>query len=157
MAVITPGIVSDWTLEVAAYLDETIPTEFTKVWGLTDFSPPGIEKKNEDDSSFDSGAYDSEIATGLSWAISATVNVPRPTMAKDPGQEIVREAGRHVAEGGFVWVRVWKRGSTTGEQGIVNASFKENGGSRTDLTKAEITMKGRGGLEEYTVTPPVGE
>lgn len=158
-AVITAGIVSDWFLEVAPYLDGVEPADgdYVRVYGITDYTPPGVEKKNEDDSDFDSGAWASEMATGLAWAISGTVKVPRATMAADPGQEIIREAGGNVAEDGFVWVRTAKRGATTGVTGVANASFTEGGGSRTDLTKAEIALTGRGGLDTYTVpVPPVG-
>ncbi|TQJ60480.1 hypothetical protein FBY30_2748 [Arthrobacter sp. SLBN-83] len=150
---ITPGIVSDWTLEVAAYTDGTTPTTFTRVYGITDFTPPAPSKNLEDDSDFDSGAWGSQTGTGLSYEMSGTVKVPRAGLAVDPGQEILRLAGKSVAEDGYVHFRAIKKGATTGYTGIADASFTEGGGSRTDLTKAEFTLSGRGELADYTPAP----
>lgn len=150
---ITPGNVSDWELSVAAYTDGTAPASYTRVYGITDFTPPGVSKNLEDDSDFDSGAWGSQTGTGLDYEISGTVKVPRAGLAVDPGQEILRLAGRSVAEDGYVHFRVIKKGAATGYTGVADASFTEGGGSRTDLTKAEFTLAGRGELEDYT--PPV--
>lgn len=152
---ITPGLVSDWTLEVADYTNGTAPTTYTRVYGITDFTPPGVSKNLEDDSDFDSGAWGSQTATGLDYEISGTVKVPRATATADPGQEILRVAGRGVAEDGYVHFRVIKKGATKGYMGVADATFTEGGGSRTDLTTAEFTLSGRGELLDYTpvVTP----
>ena len=150
---ITPGIVSDWELSVAAYTDGTTPTSFTRVYGITDFTPPGVSKNLEDDSDFDSGAWGSQTGTGLDYEMSGTVKVPRAGLATDPGQEILRLAGKSVAEDGYVHFRVIKKGATTGYTGVADATFTEGGGSRTDLTKADFTLAGRGELEDYTPAP----
>lgn len=150
---ITPGIVSDWVLEVAPFNDGAAPTEFTQVRGITNYTPPGVTKNREDDSDFDSGAWASQVATGLSYEVSGTCKVPRAGMAVDPGQEILREAGMNVAEEGFVHFRTYKRGATTGLEGVIDANFTEGGGTRTDLTTAEFGGPGRGPAVPYTVTP----
>lgn len=148
---ITPGVVSDWVLEVAPYADGTTPTAFTRVRGMQDFTPPGVSKNLEDDSDFDSGAWASQVATGLEYEVTGTTKVPRATMPADPGQDIMRTAGRGVAEDGFVHFRTYKKGATTGVTGVADCSFTEGGGSRTDLTTAEFTLAGRGALEETTI------
>lgn len=150
---ITPGLVSDYQLYVAAYEDGTTPTAWTRVYGITDFTPPGTTKNLEDDSDFDSGAWGSQVATGLDYEISGTVKVPRPTVAQDPGQEILRAAGNGVAEDGFVFWRVIQVGAATGETGVADASYTKGGGGRTDLTTAEFTLAGRGAKTEYTPAP----
>ena len=152
---ITPGIASDWVLEVAEYGDGVVPTAFTRVRGITNYTPPSATKNLEDDSDFDSGAWGSQIATGLSHEGSGTVKVPRASLTADPGQEILRAAGNNVGEDGLVFFRTYKRGSTQGVIGTADASFTEGGGGRTDLTTAEFTLAGRGALDAYTpaVTP----
>ncbi|WP_422389939.1 phage tail tube protein [Arthrobacter sp. N1] len=155
---ITPGIAADWVLEVAEYGDGTAPdtTDFKRVRGIQNYTPPSATKNLEDDSDFDSGAWGSQVGTGLSHEASGTVKVPRASLAADPGQAILREAGRNVAEDGFVYFRTYKRGGTQGVQGIADASFTEGGGSRTDLTTAEFTLAGRGALAPYAVAAGAG-
>lgn len=148
---ITPGVVSDWVLEVAPFTDGTTPTAFTRVRGIQDYTPPGVSKNLEDDSDFDSGAWASQVATGLEYEVTGTVKVPRATMTADPGQDIMRTAGRGVAEDGLVHFRTYKKGSTSGVTGIADCSFTEGGGSRTDLTTAEFTLAGRGALEDTVI------
>jgi hypothetical protein len=152
---ITPGIAADWVLEVAAYGDGDTPTTFTKVRGITNYTPPSATKNLEDDSDFDSGAWGSQIGTGLSYEASGTVKVPRASLPADPGQAVLSTAGNNVAEDGLVFFRTYKRGGTQGVSGVADASFTEGGGSRTDLTTAEFTLAGRGSLDSYTpaVTP----
>ena len=148
---ITPGIASDWILEVAAYADGVEPTAYTRVRGITNFTPPGVSKNLEDDSDFDSGAWGSQIGTGLDYTISGTVKVPRASLTTDPGQEILRAAGKAVAEDGFVHFRVYKKEALEGYSGLADATFTEAGGARTDLTTAEFTLAGRGELADYEV------
>lgn len=147
---ITPGIVSDFILEVAAYDDGTTPATFTRVRGITNFTPPAITKNLEDDSDFDSEGWGSQFATGLSHAGSGTVKRARATLTEDPGQAILRAAGSGLAEDGFVHFRVTKRGGGQGVQGIADATFTEGGGARTDMTTAEFSLAGRGLLQPYT-------
>lgn len=152
MATITPGLVSDWVLEVSAYEEGVTPTTWTPVRGIQNYTPPGISKDRQDDSDFDSGAWASQVATGLSYEFTGTVKVPRASMAADPGQAILKAAGNNVAEGGFVHFRTWKRGAAKGVQGVAEVSFTEGGGSRTDLTTAEVSGTGRGATLEFNVT-----
>lgn len=147
---VTAGVVSDWVLEVAAWA-ETAPTAYTQVFGIQEFNPPGVAKNLEDDSDFDSGGWASQIATGLEYEASGTVKVPRASMTPDPGQEILKAAGKGLAEDGRVYFRAYKRGGTTGVSGLADSTFTEQGGSRTDLTTAEFTLTGVGELEDYTV------
>lgn len=147
---ITAGVVSDWELSVAAFTTGATPASFTRVFGITDFTPPGVSKNLEDDSDFDSGAWGSQTGTGLDYEISGSVKVPRATMTADPGQEILRKAGKSVAEDGYVHFRAIKKGALKGYSGVADATFTEGGGSRTDLTKADFTLAGRGELLDYT-------
>lgn len=154
MAEITPGVIGDYQLEVAPYTTGADPTTWTIVRGLTEFTPPAVEKNLEDDSSFDSDGWGSQIATGLAWTAEGTVKLPRKSLTADPGQEILRAAGNALAEDGLVHVRITDRTKpTAGRVGIADASFTENGGPRTDITTAAFTLTGRGGLEDVTITP----
>ncbi|MBM7767360.1 phage tail tube protein [Glutamicibacter nicotianae] len=152
MTDIVSGVLGDWLLEVAEYLDGTEPTAWTPVKGLTEFTPPQTEKNLEDDGEFDGTHWGSQIATGISWTAEATAKVPRASLPADPGQAILKAAGREIAEGGLVHVRFTKRGVTpaAGDQGVADVSYVENGGPKTDLTTAAITLTGRGALVPYT-------
>ncbi|UTT40253.1 hypothetical protein NMP99_03070 [Glutamicibacter mishrai] len=151
---ITPGVLGDWAMEVAPYTDGTAPTTWTRVFGITEFTPPQTEKNLEDDSEFDGTYWTSQIATGIAWTGEATLKTPRAGMAADPGQEILKTASRGVLEDGLVHVRFWQVGATTGDQGIADSTFVANGGPKTDLTTAALTLTGRGALVDYTVTTP---
>ena len=152
MTEIISGVIGDYQLEVAAYTDGTDPTAWTRVRGITEFTPPTVEKNLEDDSSFDSDGWGSQIATGLGWTAEGTVKLPRASLTPDPGQEILRAAGIGLAEAGLVHVRIINRTTPTdGQTGIADASFTVNGGPRTDLTTAGFTLSGRGALEDVTI------
>lgn len=153
---ITPGVVSDWVLEVAPYTDGNTPTAFTRVRGIQDYTPPGVEKNLEDDSDFDSEGWASQVATGLEYEISGTVKVPRASMTADPGQSILKAAGRGLAEAGIIHFRTFKRGGKEGVKGTADCTFTEGGGKRTDLTTAEFTLAGRGALVDYTIAAGAG-
>src|SRR5690625_4451945 len=85
---ITPGVLGDWQLSVAEYGDGgDAPTEFTLVRGLTEFTPPQIEKNLEDDGEFDGSPWGSEVATGISWTAEGTVKVPRASLARTPARK----------------------------------------------------------------------
>lgn len=153
MTEITPGVVGDWQLEVAPYTDGAEPTSWTRVKGITEFTPPAVEKNLEDDSSFDSDGWGSQLATGLSWTAEGTVKLPRASLTADPGQEILRAAGNCLAEDGLVHVRITDRTEpTAGRTGIADATFTDNGGPRTDIKTAAFSLAGRGALENVTIT-----
>lgn len=152
MAEITPGIIRDWKLEVADYTDGSAPTVWTPVLGITNLTPPTSEKNLEDDSSFDSDGWGSQIATGLSWSIEGTVKRARASLTEDPGQAILRAAGNGLAENGFVHVRISNRTKpTAGRVGVADASFNDDGGEHTKLTTAAFTLAGRGALTDVTI------
>lgn len=154
MTEITPGVVRDWKLEVAAYVDGEEPTTWTPVLGITEFTPPKNEKNLEDDSSFDSEGHGSQIATGISWTSEGTVKRARASLTEDPGQAILRAAGEGLLEEGFVHVRVTNRTKPTAARvGLADAQWEDNGGPHTDLTTAAFTLSGRGKLDNVTVTP----
>jgi len=153
MTEIISGVVRDWQLEVAAYTDGAEPTAWTRVKGITDFTPPAIEKNLEDDSSFDSDGWASEIATGLGWKVEGTVKRARASLTEDPGQAILRTAGSGMLEDGLVHVRIVNATKPTeGRTGIADASFTDEGGAHTDLTTASFSLSGRGALEDVTIT-----
>lgn len=152
MTEITPGVVGDWKLEVADYTDGTAPTTWIQVKGIQEFTPPAIEKNLEDDSSFDSNGWGSQIATGLTWKVEGTVKRARASLTEDPGQAILRAAGSGLAEDGLVHVRISsKTAPTAGRIGIADASFTDNGGPRTDQTTAAFVLSGRGALTNVTI------
>lgn len=149
---ITPGVLGDWTMEVAPYTDGTAPTTWTPVRGIMELTPPQTEKNYEDDGEFDGTHWGSQTATGISWTSEATVKTPRATLQPDPGQEILRAASREVLEGGYVHVRFSMRGVTPkkGDEGLADVQFMDAGGPKTDLTTAELTLTGRGALVPFT-------
>ncbi|MDQ5841472.1 MAG: phage tail protein [Chloroflexota bacterium] len=152
MAEIISGVVRDWKLEVAAYTTGAPPTTWVPVLGITEFTPPAIEKNLEDDSSFDSDGWGSEIATGLAWTVEGSVKRARASLTEDPGQAILRAAGEKLLEGGLVHIRISNRTTpTTGRTGIADATFTDNGGPHTDLTTAEFSLAGRGALTTGTI------
>jgi hypothetical protein len=152
MAEIISGVVRDWLLEVAAYTTGAEPTTWTPVRGITEFTPPAIEKNLEDDSSFDSDGWASEIATGLGWKSEGTVKRARASLTEDAGQAILRAAGSGLLEDGLVHVRFTNREKpTSGRTGVADASFTEEGGAHTDLTTASFALSGRGALADVTI------
>lgn len=145
-----PGIVSDYQLEVAPYdgtgsgTDQIPVEDFVIVRGIQEITPPSVEKNLEDDSDIDSGGWGSQIATGAEYTLEITAKVGRKGGTPDPGQEILREAGRGIGVDGFVWWRLISKSDGSGEMGLADASYTEQGGARTDLTLAECTLTGRG-------------
>lgn len=158
---LAPGIVSDYQLEVAPYDGaakgaDTIPTDgFVPVRGIQEITPPSVEKNLEDDSDLDSGGWGSQIGTGAEYTVEGTCKRPRRGGADDPGQEILKTAGRGVGVDGFVWWRLTSKTDGSGDMGLADVTFTEQGGSRTDLTLAEFTLTGRGRLVDVPET--VGE
>ena len=156
----TPGIVSDYLLEVAAYDGtgsgtDTIPEEdFVAVRGIQEITPPSVEKNLEDDSDIDAGGWGSQIATGAEYTLELTCKVGRKGGTPDPGQEVLRKAGRGIGIEGFVWWRLVSKTDGSGEMGLADASFTEQGGARTDLTLAESTLTGRGKIVDIEATEP---
>lgn len=154
MTEITPGVLRDWQLEVAPYIDGDDPTTWTRVGGLTDFTPPVYDKNQEDDSSFDSNGDGSVIGTGRAWKIEGEFKVARASLTADPGQVIIKEAGESLLEEGFIHVRVVNTTKPTeGRTGIADAKYTPNGGAHTDLTTAGFELTGRGSLADVTITP----
>lgn len=149
---ITPGVLGDWLADVAPYTDGTAPASWTTIRGITELTPPQLEKNLEDDGEFDGTHWGSQTATGISWTAEATVKTPRAGLPRDPGQEILKAASRDIAEGGLVHVRFYQRGSTpkAGDQGIADVQYMDNGGPKTDITTAALTLTGRGALVEFT-------
>lgn len=149
---ITPGVLGDWTMEVAAYADGAKPTAWTPVRGITELTPPQTEKNLEDDGEFDGTFWGSQVATGISWTSEGTIKTPRAGLPEDPGQAILKTASRGIAEAGFVHVRFSLRGTTpkAGDEGVADVQFMDNGGPKTDLTTAAFTLTGRGALVDFT-------
>lgn len=152
---ITPGQLSDWAFETAEYTGEETAPVYVPVRGITEFTPPAIEKNQEDDGDFDGGVWSSSTSTGLGYKVEGTVKIPRGGLAKDPGQEILRAAGIGVAEEGYVHWRAYDKRSGDGWEGIADSTFTENGGPKTDLKTAAFSLTGRGELLPYNkpVTP----
>ncbi len=150
MTSITPGQLSDWALDLAAYTDGTEPTSYVPLRGMTEFSPPMVEKNQEDDSDYDGGVWGSSTSTGLAYKLEGACKLPRGGMTADPGQELLKAANKGVAEAGYVHFRAYNKISGKGFSGVVDATFTPNGGKRTDLTTAGFTLTGRGALADYT-------
>lgn len=154
---ITPGLLSDWAVHIARYTDGSQPAEadYLPLRGITDFTPPVIEKNQEDDGDYDNGVWGSQTSTGLSWKIEGTCKLPRGGMSNDPGQQILKAAGIGVAEAGYVHVRCFNKVSGEGWEGVADSTFTSNGGPKTDLTTAAFSLTGRGELKEYSAAPGV--
>lgn len=157
---LAPGIVSDYVLEIAAYdgtasgLDEIPVEDFVPVRGIQEITPPAVEKNLEDDSDIDSGGAGSQIGTGYEYTVEGTCKRPRKGGTEDPGQAILKKAGRGIGVDGFVWWRLTSKTDGSGDMGLADASFTEQGGERTDLTLAEFTLTGRGKLVDVEATEP---
>lgn len=154
---ITPGQLSDWAVQLAKYTDGSTPADSDHVplRGITEFTPPVIEKNQEDDGDYDNGVWGSQTSTGISWNSSGTVKLARGGMPTDPGQKILKDAGIGVAEAGYVHFRCFNKVSGEGWEGIADATLTANGGPKTDLTTAAFTLTGRGELKEYSAAPGV--
>lgn len=154
----TPGLVSDYLLEVAAFADgDTEPsavTEWTVVRGIQEITPPAVEKNLEDDSDLDSGAWGSQVGTGLEYTIEGTAKRPQAGSV-DPGQEILKTAGRGAGQAGMAWWRLTSKSTGEGDSGLCDVTFTEQGGARTDLKLAEFTLTGRGAIVPVEATPEV--
>lgn len=152
----TAGLVSDLLLEVAA-VDETTTdpetvTEWTTVRGIQEITPPSIEKNLEDDSDLDSGAWGSQTGTGLEYTLEGTCKRPAAG-ATDPGQEILRTAGRNVGQPGNVWWKLTSKSTGEGDSGLCDVQFTEQGGARTALRLADFTLTGRGAIVPVEADP----
>lgn len=145
----TPGLVSDYLLEVAEFADgDADPStvlDWTVVRGIQEITPPSVEKNLEDDSDIDSGAWGSQVGTGLEYTLEGTCKRPQAG-STDAGQEILKVAGRGVGQAGMVWWRLTSKATGAGDSGLADASFTEQGGARTDLTLAEFTLTGRAAI-----------
>lgn len=145
----TPGLVSDYLLEVAAFTGEAATpsavTEWTVVRGIQEITPPAVEKNLEDDSDIDSGAWGSQTGTGLEYTIEGTAKRPQAG-STDPGQEVLKNAGRGTGQAGMVWWKLTSKLTGEGEMGLCDSTFTEQGGARTDLKLAEFTLTGRGAI-----------
>lgn len=154
----TPGLVSDYLLEVAAFAegdtDPSTVTAWTVVRGIQEITPPAIEKNLEDDSDIDSGVWGSQIGTGLEYTLEGTLKRP-VAGSTDPGQEIMRLAGRGGGVDGLCWWRLTSKSTGAGDSGLCDATFTEAGGARTDLQTAEFTLTGRGAIVPVEATPEV--
>ena len=151
---VTPGTVGDWVVDVQEYIAGQEPTTagWLRVPGLTEITPPQIEKNLEDDGEINGDPWGSQLGTGISWTSEGTIKVPRATMVVPESHKLLRAAGRGVAEDGFIWVRFYKvNGDRSGDQGVADVTYTEQGGKKTDLTLAELTFTGRGRLDAITV------
>lgn len=154
---ITPGQLSDWAIEIAKYLTGSgSEPDYKRLRGITEFTPPAVEKNLEDDGDYDMGVWGSQTATGLSWTSEGTVKLPRGGSDPDPGQEILKAAGLAVAEDGYVHFRCFNKKTGEGWQGVADGSLTANGGPKTDLTTAAFKLTGRGPLRPYNA-PQVDE
>ncbi|TSI11971.1 phage tail tube protein [Brevibacterium aurantiacum] len=150
----TPGLVSDYKLEVAEFTESaTTPsavTAWTVVRGIQEITPPAVEKNLEDDSDIDSGAWGSQLGTGLEYTIEGTAKRPQAGSV-DPGQEILKKAGKGAGQAGMVWWKLTSKLTGEGEMGLCDSTFTEQGGARTDLKLAEFTLTGRGAIVDVGV------
>lgn len=152
---VTPGSVGDYIMEVAAYTPGATPSAdaWERVGGITEITPPTVEKNLEDDGEINGDVWGSQIATAISWSAEGKCKTPRGTMPKDPGQQIMAAAEFGIAESGLVWVRHTLPAATgrEGTQGLANCEWKVQGGSRTDFTTADYAFTGRGRLDRIAV------
>jgi hypothetical protein len=137
---VTAGLNRYYKLEVAAYVDGETPVTYSKVGGVTSYTPLSNEKGREDDTEFDSDGRMTEMGTTLSSTITATVKIPEAGKAADPGQAIVSAAGNLTGSEGFIHYK--ETHTQTGEvwTGIADASYTPQGGEQAGFTTAEISL-----------------
>lgn len=137
---VTAGLNRYYKLEVAEYTDGTTPTTWTKVGGLTSYTPLSNEKGREDDTEFDSDGRMTEMGTTISSTIEVTVKMPEAGKAADPGQDILNRAGNVTGSAGFVHYRETHTQSGEGWQGIADASYTPQGGEQAGFTTANVSL-----------------
>lgn len=142
-------------LEVMAGADDPSADNWTPVFGVQEFTP-GKEDNLEDDSDYDSDGWTSQVRTGQSWSLEATVARKQAQSeggagTYDPGQEIIRAASDQFGIDGTVHVRWYNRnGGDEAYQGRAMAGFTDDGGSTTALSTATITLTGTGPRERIS-------
>lgn len=151
---ITPGLVRNYVLEIAEYLDGTAPTTWSKVRGIKNYTPLANTKSRQDDSDFDSGDRSTEMATTISSAISGTVKIAEAGVASVPAHAILEAAGGQTGSAGFVHYREVHTVTGVGFQGIADADFNRSGGEQGAFTDAEFSLAVRS-VTPYTAAAPV--
>ncbi|MGP6175441.1 phage tail tube protein [Corynebacterium sp. A21] len=125
-----------------------VPGEWTYVRGCTQIAPV-FTGEMQDDSDLDGEGFASNIATGLTYTISAAGlrkgEGEGESFAADPGQEIIRLAGTQTGYANVIEGRTWRTDST-GEAYEANFSveFATEAGDRVALDSWTATLTSRG-------------
>lgn len=146
---ITPGLNREYQLEVAEYTDGTTPTTWSKVGGLTAYTPFSNEKGREEDTEFDSNGRVTEMGTTLTSELSGTVKISEKGISADPGQGILWTASGKTGSEGFVHWRETHKQTGEGHVGVADASYTPQGGEQAGFTTAEFALAIRS-EEPYT-------
>lgn len=140
-------LAKDWVLEVDTRTASATDPQWTRVNGLTSFTET-TDDNTEDDGDFDSDGWGSTVVTQRSWSIEAEGKRKRTdstTFTPDPGQEVIRKAGRVVGFAANIHVRWYRRdGSPDAYEGTATVSGFTKGGNVTDLEPFNFTLNGQG-------------
>jgi hypothetical protein len=134
-------------------LDVDISGTFTRVKGLRDFKPVATPDL-QDDGVYDDEGWGSQTKTGLSW--TAELTIIRRYLASndtvyDPGQEQLRVHANSFGAAGVALVRWYDRnGGPEAYQGYCEVGWVDQGGDRTALETAAITLTGKGARTAIT-------
>jgi hypothetical protein len=128
---------------------------WTRVRGITDLTAK-VDSNLEDDSDYDSDGWGSQVKTGMSWSLEATLARKVGVTSKnyDAGQEELRLASDEFGVDGTVQVRWYDRnGGPEAFTGYGTVSWEPKGGKSTDTDTVKVTVAGQGA--RATITNPV--
>ena len=141
-----------WYLDV---FDPAAPSIPVGVFGIQELKVNPGTAGLQDDSDFDGNGFKSQIATTQEWSIEGKV-VRKTTLADstayDPGQEVLRKAGRGIGLANVVKVRVYEMTPdgprVEAYEGTVAVGWTDDGGSMEPISTVSFTLTGRGYLAE---------
>lgn len=145
------------------YLDVIDPDGTPGVWigvfGIQEMKPRPSEPTTQDDSDMDGEGWKSNAVTALTWGADGKVlrklNAAN-AQAYDPGQEVIRKAGRKV--GNVLHVRYYEMEPNgpriEAYEGDVTVTWTPDGGNMESLDTAAFSLTGRG--KPTLITHPEG-
>lgn len=133
---------------------------WTPIRGVTSLTP-NTTSSVQDDSSFDSRGWGSDIITAHKWSleiqVSRSVDLAAPTVY-DAGQEFLRKKAEATGIANVVDIRWYEMNidddgvvigpKTEAHRGIAAAQYANQGGAYDTASTATITLSGRGRYED---------
>lgn len=118
------------------------------VRGLSKIAPK-FEGSMQDDSDIDGEGYSSQISTGLKFTIATEGKRKGTTVdgkfTQDPGQLILRDAGREMGYGNVIEARTWRTdGVDEAYEAAFTVEYSDGDGGIEDLDTFTATLQSRG-------------